>query len=84
MSFQDDSFFPDTPDELQAAYEHGRQQGILQGRHEAAEALIALSNTPCRFVKADSLAAPDGSLHPAHMDIWLSAVQAVSVARGDL
>ena len=79
----DDSLFPDTPVELQAAYEHGRQQGILQGRHEAAEALIALSNTPCRYVKADWVATADESRRDV-MDIWLSAVQAVTVARGDL
>lgn len=71
------------PDDVQAAYEHGRQQGILQGRHEAAEALIALSNTPCRWVKADWLTSADESRREV-MDLWLSAVQAVSVARGDL
>lgn len=79
----DDTLFPNTPAEVQAAYEHGKQLGILQGRHEAAQALIELSNTPCRYVKADVLNAADGKTREG-MDVWLSAVQAVSVARGDL
>ena len=79
----DDSLFPDTPADVQAAYLYGKQQGVLQGRHEAAQALIELSNTPSRYVRADLLNAADGKTREG-MDVWLSAVQAVTVARGDL
>ncbi len=70
---------PDNP-ELRAAYEYGKNEGVIQGRHEAAEALVALTCCESPYVKADVLNAANG----VSADVWLSAVHAVSVARGDL
>jgi hypothetical protein len=70
---------PDNP-ELRAAYEYGKNEGVMQGRHEAAEALLALTCIPSQHVRAEVVNAAEG----VSADVWLSALHAVSVARGDL
>lgn len=74
---------PDEANALNDAYWKGQLEGYRQGREAAANALIDLANiVGSRYVKAEWRYMDDGHTKDV-LDIWLSAPNAVSIARGE-
>ena len=58
-------------------------EGVNRGREAAALDLHNLASSPqSRYVRTDWILSADGA-HKENVEIWLSSVHAVSVARGD-
>ena len=69
--------------DIQTAYDQGRSVGYFEGRQAAADALVALASVPSRYAQADWLYKDDGHTRDV-LEVWLSAVQAIAAARGEL